>query len=134
MNLDVLSVDDDKMVLFIHQKIMKHSQFSTFPKAFEDGYDAIDYIAKEQSYNLKFLIFLDIKMPRLDGWEVLEELERQRLDEFCYVYVLTSSIDHRDEERAKKHKCVLGFLEKPLSIDKLYALKTTKELSVFFSE
>ena len=132
MTLDVLSVDDDKLVLFIHQRIMKHSQFSTFPKAFEDGYDAINYIAKEKSHSLKFLIFLDLKMPSLDGWGILEELERQRLDEFCYVFVLTSSIDYRDEERVKKHTCVLGFLEKPLSIDKLLDLKLTKELSAFF--
>lgn len=132
MTLDVLSVDDDKLVLFIHQRIIKHSQFSTFPKAFEDGYDAINYIAKEKSHSLKFLIFLDLKMPSLDGWGILEELERQRLDEFCYVFVLTSSIDYRDEERVKKHTCVLGFLEKPLGIDKLLDLKLTKELSAFF--
>lgn len=132
MTLDVLSVDDDKLVLFIHQRIMKHSQFSTFPKAFEDGYDAINYIAKEKSHSLKFLIFLDLKMPSLDGWGILEELERQKLDEFCYVFVLTSSIDYRDEERVTKHTCVLGFLEKPLSIDKLLDLKLTKELSAFF--
>jgi CheY-like chemotaxis protein len=134
MNLDVLNIDDDKMVLFIHKKIMELSKFSNSPKVFQDGYEAIKYITKEKTGNLKFLIFLDINMPKLDGWGVLEELEKLELDRFCFVLIMTSSLDSKQEERAKNHASFIGFIEKPLSIDKLNNLKTTKELSVFFSE
>lgn len=133
MNLDVLNIDDDKMVLYIHQKLMTNSKFSSSPKTFEDPNEAIKHITKEKSDDLKFLIFLDINMPKLDGWKVLEELEKLQLDRYCYVYIMTSSIDSRDEDRARNHPSVIGFLEKPLSIDKLYSLKTTKELLLFFS-
>jgi CheY-like chemotaxis protein len=65
------------------------------------------------------LIFLDINMPIMDGWEFLDEF--QKLPDFllekCKVTMLTSSLDHDDIEKSKKYKCVVGFISKPLTVE-----------------
>ena len=132
MNLEVLNVDDDKMVLFIHEKMMIHSGFSKSPKSFEDGYETLSYISEHKSEDKKFIIFLDVNMPNFDGWDFLEELENRQLDRFCYVFIVTSSIDSSDKDKAETYAPVSGFVEKPLSIDKLESLKQTKDIQHFF--
>ncbi|GAA0754417.1 response regulator [Psychroflexus lacisalsi] len=132
MNLEVLNVDDDKMVLFIHEKMMIHSEFSSSPKSFEDGYNTLTYISEHKSDDKKFVIFLDVNMPNLDGWDFMDELEKRELDGYCYIFVVTSSIDTSDKEKAATYDAAIGFVEKPLSIESLKNLKTTKELLPFF--
>lgn len=133
MNFEALNVDDDKMVLFIHDKMMVHSGFSDSPKSFEDGYETLTYISEHKSDDKKFVIFLDVNMPNLDGWEFMEELENRKLDSHCLVFVVTSSIDTNDKEKAATYDAAIGFVEKPLNIDKLKELKKTKELLPFFN-
>ncbi|MFD0931516.1 response regulator [Psychroflexus salinarum] len=132
MNLEVLNVDDDKMVLFIHEKMMIHSEFSNSPKSFENGYLTLTYISENKSEDKKFVIFLDVNMPNLDGWDFMDELEKRELDSYCYIFVVTSSIDSSDKDRAATYDAAIGFVEKPLSIDRLKELKKTKELLPFF--
>ncbi|NEV92665.1 response regulator [Psychroflexus sp. YR1-1] len=132
MDFEVLNVDDDKMVLFIHEKMMTHSGFSSSPKSFEDAYQTLAYINKHKAEDKKFIVFLDINMPNLDGWEFMVELEKQRLDKYCYILVMTSSIDPSDKEKAATFAAAIGFVEKPISIDKLNDLKQKKELQPFF--
>lgn len=132
MNFEVLNVDDDKMVLFIHEKMMIHAEFSDSPKSFEDAYETLAYIAKQKAEDKRFVIFLDVNMPNLDGWAFMDELENQGLTDYCYIFVVTSSIDHSDKEKASLYSAAVGFIEKPLSIDKLKELKATKELASLF--
>ena len=133
MKMEVLNVDDDKMVLFIHEKMMVHSQFSTYSTSFEDPNEALDYIDSNKSENKKFVIFLDVNMPKLDGWAFMDLLNEKSLSAYCYIFMLTSSIDHLDKQRAETYPVVIGFVEKPLSIDKLQKLKATEELKSFFN-
>lgn len=134
MDLEVLNVDDDKMVLFIHEKMMVHAEFSASPKSFEDGYATLNYISENKAENKRFVIFLDVNMPKLDGWEFMDELDRLGLTSYCYIFVVTSSIDQTDKEKADTYKAAVGFVEKPLSINKLKDLKKTKELVPLFGE
>lgn len=133
MKLEVLNVDDDKLVLFIHERMMHLSEFSSSPKSFEDAEETLAYISKHKSEDKKFIIFLDVNMPNLDGWCFIEELKKMELTNYCYVFIMSSSIDSKDKEKTKSYATAIGFIEKPLSIDKLKHLKTTKELLPFFS-
>ncbi len=133
MKLEVLNVDDDKMVLFINEKMIINAEFSSSPKSFEDGYETLAYISKHKTDDKKYVIFLDLNMPNLDGWDFMEELENQGLASYCYIFIVTSSIDPSDKEKAATYAAAIGFVEKPLSIDKLNDLKKTKELISFFS-
>lgn len=131
MNLEVLNVDDDRMVLFIHEKMMIQSEFSSSPKSFFDPHEALAYIS-QHSNSTKFVIFLDVNMPDISGWDFLEELKKQDLYRHCYVFVVTSSIDSSDKERAATYDAAIGFVEKPLSVERLKELKSKEELSAFF--
>ncbi|MBZ9627299.1 response regulator [Psychroflexus sp. CAK57W] len=133
MDFEVLNVDDDKMVLFIHEKMMNHSEFSSSPKSFEDANETLTYISEYKAEDKKFVIFLDLNMPKLDGWDFMEELKKKGLDKYCYIFVMTSSIDPTDKEKAESYAAVIGFVEKPISVDKLNDLKKKKELLPFFS-
>jgi CheY-like chemotaxis protein len=74
------------------------------------------------------VIFLDINMPILDGFQFLEELEKYDADfvNNLKVVMLTSSINPEDEEKARKSRLVAEFLHKPLTEDSLK--KLTKHL------
>ncbi|SDG39150.1 response regulator [Psychroflexus sediminis] len=133
MDFEVLNVDDDKMVLFIHEKMMIHSGFSSSPKSFEDAHETITYISEHITEEKKFVIFLDVNMPDLDGWGFMEELEKKGLDKYCYIFVMTSSIDPSDKEKAVTYAAAIGFVEKPLSVEKLNDLKTKEELRPLFN-
>lgn len=133
MRLEVLNVDDDEMVLFINEKMMINSDFSKSPKSFEDGYKTLTYISEHKADDKKFVIFLDLNMPNLDGWSFMEKLEERGLHKYCYTFVVTSSIDPSDKEKSKTYAAATGFVEKPLSVKKLNDLKKIKELHPFFS-
>ncbi len=132
MKLEVLNVDDDKMVLFIHEKMMGHAEFSSHPKSFLNGYETLDYISEYKNEDTKFLIFLDVNMPNLDGWQFMDELKTLGLTKYCYVLVVTSSIDLSDKEKSDTYPVVIDFVEKPINIEKLKELKHLKQLQPFF--
>lgn len=133
MKLEILNVDDDKMVLFINEKMIINAEFSSSPKSFEDGHETLAYISKHKSEDKKYVIFLDLNMPNLDGWAFMDELGNRGLTDYCYIFVVTSSINPSDKKRSAAYAATIGFVEKPMSIDKLNALKKTKELRPFFN-
>jgi len=65
----------------------------------------------------KTILFLDINMPRLSGWEILERLEQlpRAVKKQLEVYVITASPNYYDEQKALKSPLVKRYLEKPLS-------------------
>ena len=81
----------------------------------EEGLTYIQQAAKMSPK--KTMLFLDINMPRINGWEVLARLEqlpktvRKNLD----VYIVTTSPNTRDEQRASRSSLVKEYLPKPLS-------------------
>ena len=79
----------------------------------------------------KTILFLDINMPVLTGWEVLNKLKEreQKILEPLTVYILSSSIDPQDMNLATTYSMVEGFISKPLTThkDKILA-ETLKHL------
>jgi len=78
----------------------------------------IEYI--ESSYNnpaeeCPTVLLLDINMPGMDGWEFLERYNKleSRVKEQLTIFLLSSSIDPRDKQKANENKYVKGFLMKP---------------------
>jgi len=60
---------------------------------------------------------VDINMPMTSGWEIVETLEKEKweLAKECKTFILSSSIDVMDKEKALSYKSVAGFIIKPLS-------------------
>lgn len=112
MNKEILLVDDDAVTNFVNQTIME-SKFPGIPiKLFYNGSVAMQYILKNTDKN--FLVFLDLNMPVMSGWEFLKALEGKKAELNIEIHILTSSIDPGDQEHAAKFPLVRSFLVKPL--------------------
>ncbi|HEY1025109.1 MAG TPA: response regulator [Sphingobacteriaceae bacterium] len=116
MRTRVLVVDDDDIVIFLHELMVRESGLSDEPVSFMNGQAALDYILQHRATDEKYLIFLDLNMPVMNGWELLEELKELSGPEIRVV-IVTSSIDADDHKRSENYSFVIGYLEKPLSAE-----------------
>lgn len=117
----VYIVEDDDIASFVIKLALdEHSAFSN-NAIFRNGKLAIDQLSNVNSNlgELPDLIFLDINMPVMDGWEFLESFSKLTLKKPISVIILTSSINPDDEKKAKTFDHVKGFLSKPLDIEAL---------------
>lgn len=114
MNLEVVIVDDDAVVLFLHKVLIKKSPFLSTVKDFLDSGEALTYVS-ERSKDYRLLVFLDINMPGINGWDFLDQLEQLSSSENVYVVMVTSSINWSDRRQAEKYPRVIDYREKPLS-------------------
>lgn len=126
----ILLVDDDPITNMIHTKIIEKCFDTSFiVTAFTNPYEALHQLREwSASGNDDFpgILFLDINMPHLDGWEFLEEYQKlpAAVLEKCRVIMLSSSIDRHDIEKSKTYKVVRQFVSKPLTPDMLETLLT----------
>ncbi len=67
------------------------------------------------------VLFLDINMPSMTGWEFLEELRgfAEEIRKHFVIYILSSSVDERDKEKADADPLVAGFFSKPLTVNSI---------------
>ncbi|MFC3559862.1 response regulator [Pedobacter jamesrossensis] len=129
----ILVVDDDSMVLFIHEMVIEESNLTAKTEYFLSAGDALHRIAAESDSDACFLIFLDINMPILNGWQMLERLSVHQKREKIHVVMVSSSIDQVDVEMADSNDMVLNYLSKPLKEEDLERLKEDKLLAPFFT-
>lgn len=117
MEMVVLIVDDDDIVLFLHEIMVRESGLSANPLIFKNGSTALAYLDEKAGREEKYLILLDINMPVMNGWQLLERLERSEMKDQIVVVVVSSSIDINDARRASSHPLVIDYLEKPVTIE-----------------
>lgn len=126
MKQEILLIDDDQMLNFIHSKIVS----SQFPDAtlhiFKNGKEALEYIENHSSN--QFLVLLDINMPIMNGWEFLNGLESLNNIK-VQIHILSSSIDKIDKDKAAQHKFVASYIIKPLKKESLDDLNISKLFS-----
>lgn len=113
----VLLVDDDDIVNSINKVIIKHAKFAEEIVVQTVASDAIGYIKEQKELGtLPELIFLDINMPEMDGWDFVDEYVKLGFeDDGPRIIMLTSSINPRDENRASLIDEITDFMSKPLS-------------------
>ena len=114
-------IEDDDIAAFILQKELEVNDFfKSDLRIFPNAKIALKYLKENnQSETLPDLIFLDINMPEMDGWEYLKELEKSKPEFEVPIVRLTSSINPQDQERAGLHSSVKGFYSKPITQKKL---------------
>ncbi|NUM31081.1 MAG: response regulator [Bacteroidetes bacterium] len=132
MNLKVLIVDDDEVFIMVNTMMVKRSTIADDPVGFDSGKKALEYIEKNKDVDETILIFLDINMPVMSGWEFLESLKNKNYSKEIYIVILTSSIDLSDHIKAKSYKLVIDFVEKILTLDACLRLKRMHQLAKFY--
>lgn len=130
----ILCVDDDPITLMLCKKVITKASFSNEIITSQNGEEALDYFNKlkqinadtESKSNHPQLIFLDLNMPVMGGWEFLDIFSTSEYSEFnsIKVVVLSSTIDPEDLEKAKSYSMVIDFLSKPITTSMLEYLKS----------
>lgn len=116
MKHKVLIIDDDPGVLFLHELMVVESGLDDEPRLFSMAMDALDFIRSKACSNQCYLLFLDINMPKMNGWDLLEQLIHIPAAEKIKVVMVTSSLSFSDREKARFYdKLVIDFWEKPIS-------------------
>lgn len=85
----------------------------------------MNFFAKNIDENkLPDIIFLDINMPIVDGWDFLEEFDKIKnsLPKTINIYMVSSSINAFDRVRAESQKLVNGYISKPITINHFYSI------------
>lgn len=114
----ILLVDDEKGANHFHQIMIEEMDYAEKVYLAYDGKEALEFLesALAGALPLPKLIFLDINMPGMNGWDFLHEYEKMdtAIKDKIVVVMLTSSINHDDMEKAKQFKSVIGFKNKYL--------------------
>ncbi|SKB36474.1 Response regulator receiver domain-containing protein [Salegentibacter holothuriorum] len=130
--LEVIIVDDDKIVVFIQQKMITNHDIASNPISFSKADVALDYLNEQRKEKKNFLIFLDINMPNMNGWDFLNYLENHEEKSNYHVVMVTSSINSKDKKEAEKYSMVRAFIEKPIASSDCEKIKEIPEISHFF--
>ena len=123
MNLIVAVVDDDNVILFLHKKILQKAKFDESLYTFNSAKKALDFFDKLPDNAEPILLFLDINMPVMNGWDLLEVIHQVGFEKEVHVVMVTSSVDASDKEKAFSYSKVIDFVEKPLDELALQRLK-----------
>lgn len=122
----ILLVDDNPADNEFHKIIIKDSQVCNQVKIATNGRNALDYIIKSgdgnsEDYPKPDLIFLDINMPGMNGFEFLDEYHKLdgNLKSKIVIIMLSTSLNPDDAERAKRIQEVTEFMNKPLMVETL---------------
>jgi two-component system chemotaxis response regulator CheY len=118
--LKYILVDDDSLCNVISTMMLENAFGEVDIKAFTKPEEALEFIEREYAENsCPTILFLDINMPRIDGWQFLERYEKfsQEVKQQIKIYILSSSINRKDKIKAESDKNVEGFISKPLDIE-----------------
>lgn len=112
----ILLVDDDETSNFLNELLIKGMDMVEDVSIASNGQEALDYL-KHEPNSAPQVIFLDLNMPVMDGFEFLEAFEKMPQPK-APVFILTSSNNFKDYARAKDFD-VAGYLIKPLTEEKI---------------
>ncbi len=120
-SMHVAIIDDDKIYHVITRKLIESTVKPKDIFEFYDGQEALDYLLQNQAAPdmLPDVIFLDIQMPYLDGWQFLDSYSQLGLSKNIDIYIVSSSISSLDHERFNQSNCVKEFIVKPFTRNKL---------------
>jgi CheY-like chemotaxis protein len=129
----ILCVDDDPITLMLCKMVIAKSSFASEIITAQNGEEALNYFDDLKLNNLgteikKYpsLVFLDLNMPVMDGWEFLDHFSKEEYTSAfknTKIIVLSSTIDPNDIEKSKTYPMVLDFLSKPITKEIVENLK-----------
>lgn len=122
----VLVIDDSETDRFVAKRMIQKYNFAEEIVVQESATKALIYLQTMENTpeELPQFIFLDIRMPEMDGFGFLEEYEKlsEIIKSKCIIMMLSTSLDAEDHEKALKNQHVNRFLNKPLDKEKMETL------------
>lgn len=122
-------IDDDPIFVYGTKRVMKEVDFTEKIVVYNNGQDAIDGLTEtvNNGDNIPPVVFLDLNMPIMNGWEFLEEFNKlpEEAISGVTIYIVSSSIDPRDLEKVKQFNVVNNYIVKPVTPKDLEAIMQT---------
>ncbi len=119
-------IDDDEVYQYTVTRSVKTQNLAKKILIFNDGEEAIWFLADNlsNSENLPDIIFLDINMPIMDGWQFLDEFVKikPRLSKKITIYIITSSPNPADMAQAQRISEISDYIVKPIKPEMLKEL------------
>lgn len=125
-----MCIDDDPITLMLFKKVVNKASFAKEIINAINGQEAITLINTINSNSIQEkkpqLIFLDLNMPVMGGWEFLDLFNTSNYFDLnnTKVIILTSTIDPEDIKKSKSYPNVIEFLSKPITVEMLDYLNT----------
>lgn len=119
-------IDDDEVSNYLTANTLNVNNFSTEVRSFTNAQEALDELKSSVESNaFPDLIFLDLNMPVLDGWDFIKYYRKfpKEKRETCTLYILSSSVNLADINKAKLCEGVRDFFHKPLNKMNLAVIK-----------
>lgn len=117
-------IDDDPIYIFGAKKTISKMDISTDFLIFNEATSALEYFKNKDNYDtLPSIILLDLNMPIIDGWQFLDEFITYPIDSKITIFIVTSSVDPSDVEKAESYEAVSNYIIKPITFDKLETIK-----------
>jgi len=132
--LHILIIDDDEINNFIAAKLIDKIPPKAKVSTCVNGQEGINFVKNKLNNQDEFpdIIFLDINMPLMNGWEFLEEYEHIKNDikKKVTINMLSSSVYNDDISKAETYTTVNKFISKPLTVDKIKDLYESLNIGI----
>jgi CheY-like chemotaxis protein len=124
--MQTLLIDDDPTIAFFTERLFQRAGLQDQLTSFQSPTEAVAFLTEQMSTGLPpQVILLDLNMPLMSGWDVLDVLQplEAQLAGHCSVYILTSSLAPSDAARSRQYPLVVRLLHKPLDQNELLAIQ-----------
>lgn len=115
MKYRIIVIEDDPIFTFLLEKGIKAADIQGDLTKFTNGLTAITHLKEQYLQEHKYIIFLDLNMPIMNGWQFMEEFEKLANSSNCMVFILTSSGNKLDIENLMANPLVADFIIKPIN-------------------
>jgi len=117
MYKEIYLVDDEELINTIHALMFRKLGLEERLKSFTNPELALDYLRFRENPEERILLFLDINMPEMTGFEFLEFMTLEKLPPTIDVVIVSSSIDTKDQIKSTTYSdYVRGYVSKPLNL------------------